>query len=93
MLVAFYVTTEGLKMTDAESWAIANHRQRLVRIDSWLHGPADLFGECDKCHDNGALWVDLDTNCEGEFEYCRSCWKRRMENIRAAIARRLRGDV
>lgn len=77
----------------AESTAIANRRQRLVRIDSWLHGPADCFGECDSCERNGALWVDLDTNGEGEFEYCRPCWQQRVENIRAAIARRLRGEA
>jgi hypothetical protein len=78
-------------------WAnrtIADHRNRLIRIDSWLHGCADSFGACDACGGCSlALWVDIDTAKENErnrvddvCNYCRQCWEERRATIKAKIA-------
>lgn len=76
-------------MTAAESQERHAIRQRITRVDSWLHGPADSFGECDTCHRNGALWLDMDAaedGDEGHWEYCRACWTARLDRLRSRLA-------
>lgn len=50
-------------------------------MDSITDHPADYVGECDRCHDETALWIDHTQ--PGEFAYCRKC-TRKYEAKRAA---------
>ena len=74
-------------MTDEQQRRIAYARQRLVKIDQWLHGPADSFGECDECHGATiALWEDLDSSePDCGWSYCRECWRHRADSLRERL--------
>ena len=77
-------------MTIADK-SLAEKRRRLERVEGWLYGPADSFGECDQCHDDVvALWDDVDTEGCGDFQYCRRCWDARVAMLKATI-KRLKG--
>lgn len=67
----------------------AAYRRRIENIVSWLLGPADGFGECDQCHDNRALWDDLqavERGDDGGWQYCRDCWEKRLASARRRMA-------
>lgn len=65
-LIEQAISRMGYNTTEHQEWL------------DWVNQPCDSVGECDRCHDDGALWqlpLELDNEPDADWMYCSRCFQ------------------